>query len=269
MNLSFKLITKAKALVEHQQQIFSLFEECFAKPLCERLWQWAFLENPCGEPIVSLCFNDENKLVGHYAVIPLILRNKNGVVNSCLSMTTMVHSHYRLYGVFADQAHQVYEEAKKRGVQLVIGFPNTNSAPGFKKRLGWTINESDYMACVEKQQLVKSSDFKKICEDPDLLDLDIHDKRYRQWRLSKPGVEYLDRGEVILKKFERQYDLVYVGKGFAESLREGEQYNILIDGAVQDFRKSFLFGYPLGYKMMGDNMINPAFKRNMLMSDVF
>ena len=87
--------------------------------------------------------------------------------------------------------------------------------------------------------------------------------------MSKPGVEYVDRGEVILKKFEQNYDLVYVGKGFIDRLIEGEKYNILIDGINQDFRDSSLFGYQLGYKVISNSMVDPEFKRNMLMSDVF
>ncbi len=269
MNLSFKLISARQELADYQQQILVLFEECFAKPFNEKLWRWAYLDNPCGQPIVSLCFNAENKLVGHYAAIPIFLRNQSGPVNTLLSVTTMVHIKYRQFGVFIKQANQVYEEAKKRGVELVVGFPNKNAIPGRKKRLGWKIAESDYIASVNREQLVKSRALKDTLENLDLFDLDIDDKRYRQWRLAKPGAEYIDRGEVVLKKFKQSYDLVYLGKCFSAALIDGEKYNILIDGSNNDFRGNFLSDYQFGYKVLANDLVEPKFKKNMLMSDVF
>lgn len=269
MNLSFKLITKGEMLADYQRQILDLFEECFKKTLTEKLWQWAFLENPCGEPIASLCFNENNKLIGHYAVIPLVLRNEKNAISVSLSMTTMVSLAYRKYGVFVEQANRVYEEAREQGIKLIIGFPNANSAPGFKKRLGWVINESTYITCVDKKQLINNVDFKNRLENQDAFDLDIHNKKLRQWRLSKPGAVYIDRGEVILKKFGQAYDLVYAGKGFSDQLAEGERYNILMDGTARDFKDGFLFDYQFGYKCISDSIADPLFKINMLMSDVF
>ena len=41
------------------------------------------------------------------------------------------YSAYRKYGLFVEQAEQVYERAQAMGYEVVFGFPNKNSTPGF------------------------------------------------------------------------------------------------------------------------------------------
>ena len=66
---------------------------------------------------------------------------KQKVLAAVVSMTTMVDMAYRKYGIFVDQANEVYEKANELGYKFVCGFPNKKSAPGFKKRLEWTLDE--------------------------------------------------------------------------------------------------------------------------------
>jgi len=50
---------------------------------------------------------------------------------------TMTHPHYQGQGWFTQLALKTYERARELGVSIVYGFPNENSYPGFKKKLGW------------------------------------------------------------------------------------------------------------------------------------
>jgi 3-hydroxybutyryl-CoA dehydratase len=133
------LITKKSDLLEYKAAIMKLFFDCFDKEMNEDLWEWAYKDNPNGDPIVSLYF-DGDQLIGHYAVIPMMFELGDGNINGLLSMTTMVQKAYRKYGVFVDQASDVYEEGRRLVYKFVCGFPNKNSAPGFKRRLGWTLD---------------------------------------------------------------------------------------------------------------------------------
>jgi len=269
MNLKYILITDKIELCAYKEQILQLFQKCFGKNLQERIWEWAHIENPLGPPIVSLCFNNDLQLIGHYAVIPIALRVEGQAINSCLSMTTMVDVDYRKYGLFIEQANQVYNQARCMGFQIVIGFPNNNSAPGFRKRLGWCIDDKDYVAAVTCQQLSASVLFKEHLNIESAIGIDLDNNEFRRWRLSKPAVEYHDKKNLIFKFFDKGADIVFIKNGFEEYLEDGKIYNILIDSKVEEFKNNSLFEYRFGYKALTESMRNPIFKKDLLLSDIF
>src|SRR5690554_1308869 len=156
MSINFKklMVTEKKELLEYREVILDLFLKCFKKPMSQELWDWAYIDNPNGNPIVSLFFEGSN-LAGHHAVIPLKLLHNGKPIKACLSMTTMVDEPYRRYGVFVEQASLVYEKAIELGYKLVCGFPNKNSAPGFERRLGWSLDHSLSVVKLSYNQLQK------------------------------------------------------------------------------------------------------------------
>ena len=84
------VVTKKSDLMKYKSSILQLFSECFPSDLNEKIWEWAYIDNPFGDPIVVLSF-DGDLLVAHYAVIPYHLSNKQDPkIKSSLSMTTMV-----------------------------------------------------------------------------------------------------------------------------------------------------------------------------------
>jgi hypothetical protein len=81
---------------------------------------------------------DKDKLVGHYAVSPVMLNINNEKVLTSLSMTTMTHPEYGGKGIFTDLAENLYQDIfKEDDIQAVWGFPNLNSHYGLIKRLKW------------------------------------------------------------------------------------------------------------------------------------
>ena len=116
--------------------ILDLFQRAFGKRMDPRLWQWYFVENPFGRGIIKLLF-DEEKLIGHYAVIPMELNINSTGTKAVLSMATMTHPDYGGQGIFTFLAEKTYETAKQNGFALVFGFPNKNSYHGFTKKLNW------------------------------------------------------------------------------------------------------------------------------------
>ncbi|MBF0489160.1 MAG: GNAT family N-acetyltransferase [Candidatus Omnitrophica bacterium] len=266
MNLRFVDIENKDNLLCNVGSIEGLFKECFGKEISKALWAWAYLENPLGSPLVSLCL-DEDVLVGHYAVIPINLRSKNETIKACLSMTTMVKEEYRKHGIFVELAKQVYAKASQQGYKLVFGFPNKNSAPGFRKRLGWEI-QSGRVVSLTKKNILDCDVLLNKLNDCHSLRLDIIDQEFRRWRLSKPGAQYIDRGNLVLKKYGQMLDIVFVEDGFENSLNDYEQYNVLCDENDLDSKELIGFEYYFGYRVFEDNLA-VQFKKDLLLSDLF
>lgn len=264
----FKLIDNKIELNNFKREILDLFRICFNEDLDEDIWNWAYMDNVIGDPVVSLCFDGE-KLIGHYAVIPIVLQKQDAEIKACLSMHTMVKPHYRKYGIFVKQAEGVYERAKKLGFQLVVGFPNKNSTPGFKKRLSWSIGPADYVALVTKERLLNTKRFHDYLQDKNLLKLNLANKEFFTWRLSKPSQTYYVKDGTILKDFKNCQDVVFISEGFERNLEEQKQYNVLIDADINDFRDAMVFEYQFGFRLFDEGLRGIGFKKDLLMSDVF
>jgi acyl dehydratase len=257
------MINDKNELLKYKTQILELFEHSFNSKMDENLWNWAYIDNPNGNPIVSLYF-DGVKLVGHYAVIPIkfIYNQKN--VDAVLSMTTMVDTAYRKYGIFIEQADEVYEKATELGYKFVCGFPNKKSAPGFKKRLGWTLEEDLYVASFSYDELQQIE--KKIYLDSIIFNT--QDKKNIEWRLSKPNQNYFKKSNNILKKFEDNCDIIFNGIDFS-NLDNDKKYNLLIDHSLNKYLDKKEFDYIFGYRLFDTSFNGVSFKKDLIMSDVF
>lgn len=257
------MINDKKELLEYKTQIFELFKNCFSSPIDEELWKWAYVDNPNGNPIVSLYFDGE-KLVGHYAVIPMSFIYKQQPLNAVLSMTTMVDPGYRKYGIFVEQANDVYEKATELGYSFVCGFPNRKSAPGFKKRLGWTLEEDLYVAkfTYDELQKVEQKTY------PNSISFNVQDKENLEWRLKKPSQKYFTKNNNILKEFDDNIDVVFNGVDFS-NLERDKKYNLLLDHELDKHLDKKEFDYIFGYRLFDSSLDGIEFKKDLIMSDVF
>ncbi|MDD3597877.1 GNAT family N-acetyltransferase [Sulfuricurvum sp.] len=257
------IIDNKEELLKYKTQIFKLFKDSFNDTIDDELWKWAYIDNPNGNPIVSLYF-DGSKLVGHYAVVPINLIYQQKSIKALLSMTTMVDASYRKYGIFVEQANEVYEKACTSGYKLVCGFPNKKSAPGFKKRLGWTLKEDLYVAKFSYDEL--QSIEKKTY--PNAISFNTQDQENIEWRLNKPNKEYIRKNNNILKKFDGNFDIVFNGSDFS-MLDKNYEYNLLLDHELDKYEDKKQFDYIFGYKLFDSTLAGIEFKKDLLMSDVF
>lgn len=263
------IVTKKEALSEYCNDICALFEACFSVPMRVELWKWAYLDNIFGNPIVSMTFA-HGKLVGHYAVIPINLVNKqNEHLKSALSMTTMVAKSHREHYLFTALAEQTYAEMQKQNYDIVYGFPNKMSAPGFRKRLGWELGETDYVAFVTKEQLLMSMDLKTFLASNKKYGFDIQNSERVTWRTSKPDCDYRIETNNIVKKYEDNLDLMYLDEECIMAMDANKKYNILLDASVRDLRGFKVFDYQFGYRKFTDHLDALTFDKSMLMSDIF
>jgi len=119
-----------------EQGILELFNVVYRRKLDLGLWNWLIKENPFGEGIVRLMF-DDGRLIGHYAVVPTRLCIRGKLYKAALATTKMTHPDYRRRGIFSELMSEVHACCKENEIEVVFGFPNKNSYHGFTQRLGW------------------------------------------------------------------------------------------------------------------------------------
>lgn len=229
-----------KELLKFKDQILTLFADCFMRQLDESLWEWLYLQNPLGDPIINLAFLDK-KLIGHYAFIP-IKTNQHKIF---LSATTMVHPSARKYNAFFDLALRSYEFAKPH-CDFIVGFPNKNSAIIHKTLFHWEL---------EPTFIIQTKSFAFASHQTSCINLDLTDQSFLQWRLSKPNASYITTKEnLIFKPYKNSLDIVYSGE--AKHLEESHlPYNILTkDPAYKDQK---LIDYPFAFKALNPQITPP------------
>lgn len=264
-------IDDSELLKAYFPAIQKLFIDAFGKPISKELWEWAYVENPFGSPKVSLAFDGE-RLVAHYAVIPMNLSSLETELQGFLSMTTMVASDYRRHQLFQKTAERVYariERSQKPAV--VFGFPNDQSAPGFRKRLGWDILDDFTVVTLTTEDIPKAQDVLNIISARSYF-LNLSAKGVADWRCAKPGQEWIFREDISIKSHGQEHDVMYIAPGCTLSgLDDLNSFNMILPisrSQAIDAGWDNAFTYRFGYRQfnMADKL---EFNVQMCMSDVF
>jgi len=103
----------------------------------EEFDRWRWFGAPGGACPIAIAL-DGDVIAGFYTLWPVRLRIGDAVVLGGQSMDTMTHPDYQGRGIFTILAKACYEIAATRGFQVLYGFPNAASYPGFVRRLDWT-----------------------------------------------------------------------------------------------------------------------------------
>jgi len=260
-------ITRKQDLLEHRPAIEELFFNSFGQRALGSVWDWAYLDNPNGEPVVSLCY-DEGRLVGHYAIVPMPLSCGVISMHSCIAMTTMVAQSHRKFGLFNQLVQENYRAATEQGVDFVFGFPNRQALPGLRKRVHWTLPETDYVATVSKETMLaaaKAGSFDKT----GLLGLDLTDPVIRAWRLARPGSTYTFEQGLAFKRHQDGVDLLWWETPDAlASLPEDASINVLVL-ASSGLESNRQFDYQFGGIGLRSDFNATTINREMAISDLF
>ena len=70
--MRIRVINDTQELRAIKEQILELFFRAYSRELHDALWDWAYILNPTGEPIVAIA-EEDSEVVGHYAIIPMPL----------------------------------------------------------------------------------------------------------------------------------------------------------------------------------------------------
>jgi GNAT superfamily N-acetyltransferase len=107
-------------------RILGLFKEVFHREMSPVFWRWRYEESPWGHGMVRVAL-DEDKMVGHFGVIPMRVQFQSTIYPAVFPMTAMTHPDYAGWGIFTRLMSETYWAARERGFPLVYGFFNQNS----------------------------------------------------------------------------------------------------------------------------------------------
>jgi hypothetical protein len=171
--------------------------------------RWLYLENPLGTVVGFNAILDD-RLVAHYATIPVRAMIHGIVTTGLLSVNTATHPLHVGKGLFIKLAKKTYDLASERGFTYVVGVANDNSIHGF-------INKLDFQSLgrLETRFITGPINYFEKINSIDFVP--INDSRNLIWRLSNPKSNYF-----ILNK--KQSTLIFgKSRNFQVVLYEGDK----------------------------------------------
>jgi GNAT superfamily N-acetyltransferase len=115
------------------------YRQCFIKNGTERdlrNLQWLHQQNLAATHSIYYAMQD-NKVAAIYTAMPVVFLINGTRQKALQSIDTITDVDHRGKGLFPKLAARLYKDAEAAGFELVYGFPNENSAPGFFKKLQW------------------------------------------------------------------------------------------------------------------------------------
>ncbi len=189
------------------REYIGLFSEVYPKlnHLTQEFVEWEYIKNPIGSAVGFNAYH-EDQLSAHYATIPMLAKMEGVEIKGLLSLNTSTHPKHQGQGLFTRLANETYLYAKELGYKFIIGVANSNSTPGFLRKLGF-----DLIQPLDVRAGFSCYRFKKK----------VSDYRYQsswgteslQWRLSNPRHKYNS-----IAKDGKTYILSTGGKPFLKVL---------------------------------------------------
>lgn len=251
-----------------RERILALLNYDPAAPFAPAEWDWFYLENPNGSPLISL-FVDDDRVLGHYAIMPTRLVHGDRTLLGYRSMSTMVHPDARGRGLFTELAGRVYDMAAGAGASLVYGFPNKNSAPGFVKHLGWTLPPEDFVVDMTGDQIRRCAPLVASWEASSAVRWDYAAGKQLDWRTSRPGYRTTVAPGLIVKYFEGRPNILHIDERALTSLESEGTYRLPAPAHLRAMLGQHqVFGYQFGYRWFEPDGID-VFHRELILSDVF
>jgi hypothetical protein len=99
-------------------------------------WHWFYQRVPDGPAIIVVAENDEG-IVGHYAVQPRPFRLRAATCLAGLAVGTMVHPSARDVTTLVEMAHLAYDLSRERGLAFLYAFPNDHAYRIRRMLLRW------------------------------------------------------------------------------------------------------------------------------------
>ena len=121
----------------------------------EDMYRWLFAKNIYNSQGGHLFHvaKDGDKVVASDCLMPVPLIIKGKKYSAAWSIKTMTHPDYQRQGIFRAMTEFNLSRAKETGIDLILGFANSNSYPGYKK-FGWDV-------LVERRAIVRPLDIKR------------------------------------------------------------------------------------------------------------
>lgn len=120
----------------------------------EAMYRWLFeknIYNPQGAHFFHVA-KDGDRVVASDCLMPVPLQIKDKKYLAAWSIKTMTHPEYQRQGIFRAMTEHNIARARELGIDVILGFANANSYPGYKK-FGWDV-------LVERRAVIRPLDIK-------------------------------------------------------------------------------------------------------------
>jgi hypothetical protein len=117
-----------------EHAIFELLSTAFGERKWHSFeyWKWKYTKNPAGSPIIWLA-ESNNKIVGHYAIVPRIMKLGNAYMTGSSACDAATHPNYQGRGVFSSIVNRLCLDAGENGISIIYGFARRNLGPTYKR----------------------------------------------------------------------------------------------------------------------------------------
>jgi len=173
-------IQKGNLDTEEFVELSKLFKRVFKKNISIEFLNWYYCENPNGNAISNNILLNQ-KIIGHYALIPIKINLFNRIVKAGLSVFTAIDEEYRGLYLFNKITNATYQNAKDIGIEFVIGVSNNLSTKLFLRYFKFKlISQLDVKIGVGNLKKIKQvTDFKLFWNNESI-----------KWRLRNPNFKY-------------------------------------------------------------------------------
>ena len=263
-------ITTKDELLSYESDINDLFLASFGKKISSDDWKWLYIDNPTGPAHVSL-FYDNNQLLGHYAVVPTLLKFKDKTFIAYRSMTTMVHPDGRGRGLFLDLANRVYAALQDKNVSLVYGFPNKNVADARSKYLKWTLAESDRIVDFLGSELISNTELCDVLTAREDIEWDSDSAQQAEWRVAKPNTKFICKPGFVAKLYEDALNILHLNHEGLDHIEPDKVYRLMVPAKFKPeiMQERTIFSYQFGSRIFDSKFIGAKIRSELIMSDVF
>ncbi|MTI94385.1 MAG: GNAT family N-acetyltransferase [Firmicutes bacterium] len=109
------------------------------KEPCRSMYEWLFVKNVFNREGHFLhVAKDGAKVVASDCLLPVPVIINGNQYNAAWSIRTMTDPEYQRRGIFRALTNHNIEAARRQGIDLILGFANNNSYPGYVK-FGWEV----------------------------------------------------------------------------------------------------------------------------------
>ena len=115
---------------EEIKNLSILLSQVFKKKISTSFLNWLYNDNPNGKAI-TYNFIDNEKIVAHYALVPITIIHNKSYFKAALSVSIAIHENYRGLYIFQRMVNKTFELAKSMGIEFVIGVSNKLATPLF------------------------------------------------------------------------------------------------------------------------------------------
>lgn len=226
-----------------------------AKKYTEQFVRWQYVDNPIG-PMIGYNAYLGDELAAHYALMPIKAMVFGKEEKGLLSLNTATHPEHRGKRLFPTLAAESYKAAAEQGFGFIIGVANTQSTPGFLKKLDFQfvgrLDAKLGLGEIAGRKDVGTIDYQRLWDNASVA-----------WRLANPELQYTVKNNRVLVATDsfgvqgilKDFDITYQLK----NTQNNSGYRpiklwIGIDDTI-DWKKSLYFNIPLKMRPSPLNLI--------------